>query len=890
MLYNTFMKRTGIFLSATIFVAFFSATAFCGSMAAEFLCETGINFYQGGYYNDARHEFKKALMVDPDNQVARSYMQKIDRELAAAESHPQPPEEPKRQQVMEEAITRRGPAKGSSIPLKISGEAHLGVGVTSEDGIWKRGNYDLNEKNFRVLSNEALNLRENTYDPAIFNRLRVNLDTQYPQGLNVHTNLTVDPWSFTGTSDKITVFGKFGYSADVQLKYWSNTGYTTNQIITNTDNGDSFVIPELKVVNGRTEPVTVQTVFGNTFTIPSLKIHPEFNPVRELWFDYSQKDTGTLRFFPIAYENQALTSDDPLRLSNNHIWWEPSPWIYRWAPGHFNPFAQPPDFTQGQWDSSLAFLSRDSDGLRLTALRGLSFSTPPGEALSLTGTFATPKDLWQDYGNFDNIINATRLKYSFADNLQAGSLYAFRAGFDENEKRDSYNHVFSADAGYEFVEGAKVSAEVSASRSQNDLTSPDFKTGSRGNAYYLSLTGTFPAKNIMAFKYGYPEIKPLPSDSFFAKYQMFYAHMDEGFDPALSTYRQTRRDAAWSRHIHFRQAFEYTFTGLYYPAIQWDDIEPFRIGNGIDIGRDVFGFRLENSLWERRLENLFDIRNVHDTHGELIENVTRDEFTFKITDKLTSKLLAIHQAMPLTKAGIDPFIFNTDTGEFLLNDAIEAGLDPSIATGSLGLEYAFTDRIALSGIWEYTNDYSVGYENYPRGNLNGSSFKPVLINGKVFHVIDPFLYRQGLFPLPPYEYYNIFRAGLRVNPAQHLEVYFDYTRNSFESAGQVDDNDNHVGMQVSYVPTQRVGFYLRYTYSRFNDIGRMLAGQDKIYLGHHNVAGEIRYLPTQDDEFSLLYGVAGRAPIATATYDPYGGFLSTVDTQHILRLYYRRRF
>jgi hypothetical protein len=123
-----------------------------------------------------------------------------------------------------------------------------------------------------------------------------------------------------------------------------------------------------------------------------------------------------------------------------------------------------------------------------------------------------------------------------------------------------------------------------------------------------------------------------------------------------------------------------------------------------------------------------------------------------------------------------------------------------------------------------------------------------------------------------------------------MEIYLDYTRNEFKSAGQIDDNINHVGLEFSYLPTKQVGMYFRYTYSRWNDINRMLDGYDKIYLSHHNFFTEFRYLPTADDEFVMQYGESGRSPVSVINFDPFGGSLATLDTCHILRLYYRRKF
>ena len=126
-------------------------------------------------------------------------------------------------------------------------------------------------------------------------------------------------------------------------------------------------------------------------------------------------------------------------------------------------------------------------------------------------------------------------------------------------------------------------------------------------------------------------------------------------------------------------------------------------------------------------------------------------------------------------------------------------------------------------------------------------------------------------------------------PIDKLDIYLDYTRNEFEMAGQNSDNMNHVGMEIAYMPTKKLGLLFKYTYSRWKDLDRLMAGITKP-KGHHNFFGEFRYLPSSDDEFILQYGEGSTSPIGYITFDPYGGTLLTIDTQHIVRLYYRRKF
>lgn len=914
-----------IVLISAFFILFASVVsiqpAYSGTQAVEYLCELGITFYKLGRYDEALQEFNKALMLEPANQTAKKYINNIfkqeipsakpEAKLIPSEKITKEPQKisAKKEEAMDKTLDKLSKKdleekaeKKTTEPahkiagLKISGETQLSLGMTPRDTIWKRANGDLNERNWRMLSEATYNRRENTYDPRIYDRLRVNLDTENDEGFNFHSNVAVDPWSFIGKSEKITVPSAWGDNAEVELKYWSNTGYTINENVYTNRLGNAFSLPEIKVEDKNTHSIGVSGAMVNEwglsdrFTIPALKIHREFQPLRELWFDYTQPDLFKIRFFPIAYQDQALTSDDPLKLSNNHIWWEESPWLDRWLPGRLNSGVSPVDFSPGELDDSLSFFTRDSDGTRLTSLRGLSFEFTPDDKASLATTFASPKGLWQDYDSFDNLMNATRFKYYPLENLYLGSVYTYRLCFNEENKRDAYNHVWAVDLGYEPLEGVKLSSEVATSRTKQDLTSPDYATKWRGNAYNISLIGTFPSKSIMDLRYGYDEIKPEKKDTFFTKYRLYWGHMDWGFAPGLSNYIETRDDAFWSRHIHFRKPLEHWYAGLYYPSLKWEDIESFRIGNGIDIGRDAVGFRLENSLWDKKINNLFDVRNVHNTNGKFVENVARDEFTYKVTNKLTTKLLGIHHKLPKTKGGYDPFVVDGDTGVPLRNSAINDGQNVNLKTGSIGMEYVFTDWVALSGIWECTNDYNLAYDNFPRGNLNSLTFDTGIWYDRVYRVEDPYLYSQGLFPLPPYHFYDIFKTGLRFNPLKNLDIYLDYTRNEFKSAGQIDDNMNHIGLEVSYLPTKKLEVYLRYVYSRWNDLTLMRQGYSKYYLGHHNFFTEFRYSPTSDDELVMQYGESGRSPIATHTSDPFGGSLTTIDTQHIFRLYYRRKF
>lgn len=915
MINKTYRRICGCVSFFLLFSFLFLSSGFCASQSVEFLCETGIEFYRAGKPDDALMEFKKALMVDPANQTAKTYINKIFKAEIPARIEEAPGIVVGREGVPEEMVSReeamnnefdkltrkegvaQKPAGAMEVAgVKLTGEAQARIGVTPNDSYWKRANWDLNEKNYRVRSDTALDRRVNTFDPRVYDRLKVNLDAGSEEGFAFHGDISVDPWSFIGKSSRVTVNSDFGDTADIELKYWSNTGYTVNQTINSNRLGNSFNLPEIKVEDERTNAFNISGAFtpNDTFHIPEMKIYREFQPVRELRVDYKQEGVD-LKVFPIAFENQALNFDDPLRLSNNRIWWEDSPWLHAWTPGNFNGGPGAGDFNKGYWDNSLSFFTRDSEGQRLTALRGFSLQVMPQETTSFSASVATPKTLWQDYSNVDNILSAARLKQSLLENLNLGVTATGRFGYNTNDKwrLDARNMVFGTDLSYEIAEGILATAEVAASQAKYDLTSSQYQSESRGNAYHVSLLGRFPAESIINTEYGYNGIKPEDYETMFTKFRIFAARMDESFDEPLSSYVETRDDEWWGRHLHFRTPFKYYYQGEG-QLLSWDDIKNYKIGNGIDIGRNVLGMRVESSLWDNAVNNLFDVRNVHGTDNKFIENVSREELTWNVNENLTTKILGIYHRLPDTHAGTDPFIFDPRTRMFFGNDQIEDGKNPSVSTGSLGAEYRFTDWLALNGIWEYTNDYSLAYDNFPRGILETGNRSYISYEGdNRYRDVQNFLTNQALFPKPPYPYYNIFKSGLRLNPIEKLEIYLDYTRNPYEKAGQVDDNMNHVGFEIGYAPMPKLSMFLKYSYSRWQSLDNIVQNINKV-TGHHNVFTELVYRRSPDEDITFQYGEASRNPymggVLDIGWDPYGGSLRTIDTQHIFRAYYSRRF
>jgi hypothetical protein len=162
--------------------------------------------------------------------------------------------------------------------------------------------------------------------------------------------------------------------------------------------------------------------------------------------------------------------------------------------------------------------------------------------------------------------------------------------------------------------------------------------------------------------------------------------------------------------------------------------------------------------------NLFDVRNVHNVNGKFVENVVRDEMTMKLTDKLTAKAWYLPEDAQ-DRGRIDPYIYDGTTGEFFTNRLFLTGR-PIDQDRFARLNYEFFDWLSLNGIYERTNDYTLAYGNFPQNILRDdtSLYGRYYQYGNYYSYVAPFLYGQGIFPQAPYEFYNVFKSGLRSFP------------------------------------------------------------------------------------------------------------------------------
>jgi len=878
------------------------------------LYSKGIDYYHKGKLYEAKDILEQAVRLDPRNDGAQGYLDLVNAEInmrrqgrlnsyqdisslkremdpgnkkqyAEIEEYKQYEDEPEPQiqpldepedngeYFEEDTVTETTPAM-TSIP-KIRGEYKMSIGVTGEDFIWKQANGDYNERNFRMIDHNFP--RTNTFDTRVYDRFKVVFDTNPENnGLNFHSDITVDPWSFVGKTKKFTVTSDNIAPGDgvvdrveLQLKYWSNTRSTINEKYYTLDYGRLVNGGEYKVTDGKIPAFNIWSEAYNTdfnkFSISEQEIDFTFQPVRELWFDYKNDDCN-FRVFPLALEGQALSSDDPMGLSNRHIYWEPSPWLDDWLPGNENTAWAPDQFWSGQWSKDLAFFTRDSEVKRLTALRGFSFKGDVSDRTNLAFTAATPKGLWQDYGEITALPGAVRLKSQVTDKLMLGTIDTFRIGYKDGEK-DSINNVSGLDLSYDLTPSANIVGEAAMSKSSDDIKS-SYKTEKNGAMGHVGLKQQTGIGDV----------------------SIAYTHMDKAFEAGLTNYTETRRDQFWGRHIHFKKPIEYTSWGS--NPLKYDDIDPFRIGDGVDSGRKAVNFRLNTKeAMDGRTDNLIDYRWVRDTDNKYVEGVFREENKFKITQDWTSKFLFIYHDLPKTKGGIDPIQYDSDTGEFLTNSSIKDGEDPSMSTYSFGLNYEPEEWISVFGIYENTNDSTFSTGNYPMGLLNETSFTTVTRDGKVYTERLPYLYKQGYFDLPPYERFNIYRMGISIKPAPGLGIELDFTKNDFKFSQSMDDNMNHFGAGLKYEFTPKLTGFLKYTFSKAYNLYRLNTSGDLKYQDHHNVFMEMDYAVSEDGFLVIQLGEGSVAsPVWSYTASPFGDFYPTLDTQHILRIYYNGRF
>lgn len=852
------------------------------------LYSKGIEYYHEGRLREAKEVLERSVRLDPRNDEAQGYLDLVNAELSMrakgrldfyqsesdlrresdfeerqyyAEVEPDYYYEPEPEWEWE---YEEEPGASAA---DISGEIRMGIGFTSEDIVWKDANGDNIgvpfEKNWKYLWGKD---RHNTYDAKIFDRLKLDIDTGKETGFNAYGQIVIDPWTFVGKEDvRINSVAPAGDKVDIELKYWSNTRSTINETY-RSNKGNIITLDEIKIVDGKTTASipTGITDWATTFNpvLTGTEIDRRYMPFRKLWLDYGTGEEGfNSRVFLMADQTEALTSDDPLRLSNNHVYWEESPWLDEYEPSRiFYPDSGLEPVKKGRWIRRLSFFAKDSyyddNSNRLVFLRGLSLGGRIYDNTSYNMTVATPMSLWDDYENVTSIPLALRLKSEVSPDLTLGSVYTFKAGMD-NDSLEAMNNVLGFDAAYNLNPEWQVFGEIAASDTEVD------EANGKQNDY-----------DGFAYSLGF---KSEP-----ARTKVSLSYMAQDFYPALSNYRYTRRDQFYSKHIRFSELPEQD--------------QAIAIGDGIDRGRIVFGVETTRDFLDEALNAKVNFRNVHGDSGKYVETVTRLETTYAMSPQLTVKGLALYQHLPSTTAGYDPLIYAktsygftdyySEEDIFVENADVENGKDPSIGTFSLGARYDFSENMAWEGVYEKTNDPG----DSPRALLNDSYVSTETKGGMLLDKIIPFLYDQDMFEMPPYDYYDIYKTKLIYRPFSKLTGILSFTRNVNKYAIGLDDNINHIGLELDYKHNERLTFGFKYIYSKLKDVYRQSQEGGVHYEGHHNFFAELDYNIDKDQKFSLLFGeFVAYAPLE-GLYAPAKWSLSALDTQHIVRMFYNRKF
>ena len=765
--------------------------------------------------------------------------------------------------IFEDATREESPKKKEELlpggRVKMSGRYRLAAGM-GRDFILNDSNADLQERNFRYLFGEHLN---NTYDPAIYDQVLLNLNFLPADKFDIYTQLVVDPWSIVGTTGEQVIHNQDGTSTiRPNLKYFGAFNGVLNETYRATT-GDSLATPLTKVQGGHTTGFSAPgfTDFGTTYTFPKLDIDYEFRPIRKLWVDYNE-DEWHLRAFALADQNQALTTDDPLGLSNHKQYWQQSPWLHEYKPIQF--FSDQ-SIKRGYYSDALSFLARDSEGNRLVLLRGGSIEADLGKTY-IAATVAAPFTPWDDgFFNANNVPGAVRVKHRATDQLMVGGVYTFRTGLINNSVAD-LNQVVGVDAKYDINKGTSLSGEIAGSQRDRDLmTNERLKTDMEGYAYKAVLDTHFEHAKYDGH----------------TNFSLSYTQMDKDFSPNLSRYTNTRDDIFWGKHITFQPR---------------PNLEPFRIGDGVDINRFVVRARWEEKLFKDRFVNLMDIRNVHRAENTAyLETVARDEVTYKVNPKLTTKGLFRWQGLPKTSPYLEPFISNfyysgdlvdpSDPNLNVQNVAVQADKDPSRFTYSGGLQYILNKQWTAEGIYERSNDIP----DFPRGLLF-DTFRDAnaRVDGLLLDHVQGFYYGQTSFGLPPYKYFNIIRERLIYKPGDPMTITIHAAQNSYKFAAGIDDNINHQGVSVAFDASKKLSLFFDFTHSMQIDVPKLIATNYTVsdFADHYNFYTSMDYKINSATVFRAEYGVFGLGTSAPG-FTPYTATalsLPTIDTEHLFRV------
>lgn len=740
--------------------------------------------------------------------------------------------------------------------VKMRGTYGMSMGFETDEFLWKKANGDWQEKNWRYAFGDT---NVNTYDPRIFDRYELEIETDTKTPWNGYCDIVMDPWSFLQVGEQ-TITNAWGDAVDIRYQLWQNTGYTVNQTYRTRD-GNTVTLPEIKVVGNHVRQTSVTpALFGSPNFIVSpgndAKLDYIFRPVRKLWVDYKE-DPLYFKVFPIADQAEALTSDDPLVLSNNHVYWAPSPWTFRFDPGMQLTTAQ----TRAMWNFDEQWFAEDSNRHYLTFLRGGSASWNVGDVASLTVTAATPLGLWDFYETVTSIPIAARFVMHPNDKLTVGATYTSKYGVDKHTIR-AQNYVVAFDATYNLWEKTDVYGEVGASTLK--ITHPNEQLQNDvGNTFKVGMRTRWDidSANIV-------------------KFDTSFTHMSQKFAPGLADYRDSREDRDWGRHIWF-------------DPLSAED-QAIRIGDSIDINRNTIGANLRAQLMDNFLDLYLNLRNAHESYTDkFIENITRFEATCTPAKQVQFKALLLDRIYHDTRGDHDPTLRDRYTDELLLNYDVDDGRKVQLITASGGVKVDLAgDKLTLYGVYEATNDP----QDFPRGILNSPAFNTLnTYDNIIFNDIMNQVYQQDLFNLPAYEFFNMWKGCVVWRPSKDVQIRYTHVTNTNRNyAALFDNNHNHDEIEFTWNPVKGIVWTTGWSCSRVIDLQRAVDtnGSDRVYGDHQNVYSRVNWDFRKDQRLTFQFGEAWLVDPKGSVFGPnwVSTNTSVLDTRAIFRVWYQGKF
>lgn len=755
--------------------------------------------------------------------------------------------------------------------VSIKGSYGASAGFSTDQFTWKDANANYQEKNWQYVYGPDT---VNTYDRRVFDRYHLEIETNTGTPWNAYVEVKVDPWSFVGVGHE-TIYNAWNDSAQIKYLYWEGTGKTIpGDYRTSLSN---LLRPgELKVIGGRVTQATAapqqiwrpfaEPNFTNFSNNNSVEIDYMFRPLRKLWIEYKEDPIYVKTFF-LGDQAEALTSDDPLTLSNNHVYWAPSPWLYNFDPGiqlTGGGVGGTPAVQSAKWNWDLPWYAQDSNRNFLTFLRGTTVNYNFKDVATLSVTAATPMSLWDNWDDCNSVPVAARFKMKVAPGLDVGSVYTSRYGIYKQHLAGN-NQTLGLDFDYNVGQDTHLFGEYA------------------GSSLYMREAGYQQFVNT-----GYAYVAGIKSKHEGGRntfsWDTSFTNMSQNFAPALADYRDTREDRDWGRHIWF-------------DPIGYED-EAIRIGNSVDVNRYVIGANARATLADNLVDLYLNFRNVHNSYNnKFVENVTRFEVTVNPLSNLQIKGLALHRARPLTSGGLDPWLYDRYWDAPYPNNQIQDGENADLFTLSGGAKVdLYDDKLTVYGIYEATNDP----QEFPRREVNYPSSYLRTVNNIPFSDITNTLFNQGIFDLPPYDLYSIIKGVVIVRPVDKISIrYTHVTNGNHNYAALLDDNHNHDSIDITYTVFKDLIVQVGYAYSRVINLQRAMDtnGVDRQFEPHSNVYAQAKYNMKRDHSLIVQFGEYGLLQNDLGEFgntDPGMGYLTSrqgvLDTRSILRLFYQGKF